>query len=98
MQLYQLMGVIAGTPSFAAPVGRDDTEKRPCTRQSQRKAHAVRMTERYSVPLSGSNTSPGRPRIWRMSVPGRGKPKRSNFSVAGSKRYTALPVHSLTHT
>ena len=48
--------------------------------------HAVRMTEMNSVPLSGSHTSPGRPRIWRMLVPSRGKPKRSNFSVAGSKR------------
>src|SRR5258706_895587 len=60
--------------------------------------HAVRMTERCSVPLSGSHTSPGRPRIWRMFVPSRGNPKRSNLSVAGSKRYTALPAHSLTHT
>src|SRR5260221_253470 len=28
--------------------------------------HAVRLTERRSVPLSRSQTSPGRPRSWRM--------------------------------
>jgi len=33
----------------------------------------VRITLMCSVPLSGSHTSPGRPRIWRGLAPSRGK-------------------------
>ncbi len=33
---------------------------------------AVRITEMCSVPLSGSQISPGRPRIWRTLAFGRG--------------------------
>ena len=60
--------------------------------------HPVRMTEMCSVPLSGSHTSPARPRIWRTLALSRGKPNRSNFSARGSKANTALPPKSLTHT
>src|SRR5205807_1280029 len=55
-------------------------------------------TTRRSLPDSGAQTSPGRPRIWRTLAPRLSLGNTWNFSVAGSKRTMALALHSLSHT
>ena len=49
-------------------------------RGRRRTGYAVRTTLICSVPLSGSHTSPGRPRIWRTFAPSRAKGMDSNRS------------------
>jgi hypothetical protein len=62
------------------------------------KPQTVRITEICSVPLSGSQISPARPRICRTLAFSRGIAYRSNFSVRGSKARIALLLHSLSQT
>ena len=56
------------------------------------------MTAMCSVPLSGSHTSPGRPRIWRMLAPSRGKAEALERLAGRVEAHTALPPQSLTQT
>jgi hypothetical protein len=51
-----------------------------------------------SVPLSGSHTSPLRPRICRTLADSRGSAWRSNFSLRGSNDHIALLPQSLVQT
>src|SRR5207245_2051658 len=50
------------------------------------------------MPLSAPHISPGRPRSWRTFAFGDEKGRDENVSVAGSKRTSALAVHSVTQT
>ena len=62
---------------------RPDAQRPALTgRQPRRCAprQAVRITLMCSVPLSGSQTSPARPRIWRTPAPSFGSAMRVNFS------------------
>src|SRR3954471_3539592 len=61
-------------------------------------SHSVRTITRVSVPDSGAQTSPFRPRICRTLASGRGYFCTSNRSVSGSNRTSALPPKSLSQT
>ena len=63
-----------------------------------RRRQAVRISVMCSVPLSGSQTSPARPRIWRTAAPSFGSAMRVNFSLLASKLKIALLAKSLSQT
>jgi hypothetical protein len=58
----------------------------------------VRITVMCSVPLSGSQTSPGRPRIWRTAAPSFGQRDPRELLGAASKLKIALLPKSLSQT
>src|SRR5262249_59002075 len=80
--------------------GERQCQREPDEQEAVRRgpAHFCRKTTSRSAPDSAAQTSPGRPRIWRTFALRRSLGNASNFSVSGSKRTTALALHSLSHT